>query len=368
MILPVQAALERVPVIADRGLRRSRRQARARRSAHVILPLALPGVVAGVDLHLLADARRLHRAADRRPVVAHPRARSSTRSRARPETSRSPRPSPSCRSSSWACSSTSPSARGRSMRSERERRERTAPSARLEGRGRPRACCSCTCRSLFILLYAFTNEDRSFQFPPPGFTLRWFGVAWSRPDIWNALRSRSRRGARIDGAGAVVLGTLARGCARAGAILRPRGDLAALHAADRPARHRDRHLAPLRPSTSPTSPSRSGRSCSATRRSASSSSTTTPSRASVACRRRWSKRRWTSAPTASRPSATSCCRPSHRAARRRHARLRAVLRRGDRHHLHGGPAADAADLDAVRTDPAASAAGHQCRRGRRHRR
>ena len=31
----------------------------------------------------------------------------------------------------------------------------------------------------------------------------------------------------------------------------------------------------------------------------------------------------------------------HRAARRRHARLRAVLRRGDRHHLHRRPAVDA---------------------------
>ena len=35
-----------------------------------------------------------------------------------------------------------------------------------------------------ILLYAFTSEDKSFQFPPPGYTTKWFGVAWSeRPDI-----------------------------------------------------------------------------------------------------------------------------------------------------------------------------------------
>ena len=39
----------------------------------------------------------------------------------------------------------------------------------------------------FILLYAFSDEDRSFQFPPPGLTLRWFAVAWNRPDIWEAL-------------------------------------------------------------------------------------------------------------------------------------------------------------------------------------
>ena len=39
----------------------------------------------------------------------------------------------------------------------------------------------------FIFLYAFTTEEKSYQFPPPGFTLQWFGVAWNRPDIWAAL-------------------------------------------------------------------------------------------------------------------------------------------------------------------------------------
>ena len=51
-----------------------------------------------------------------------------------------------------------------------------------------------------------------------------------------------------------------------------------------------------------------------------------------------------------------------RLAGRRHAGLRAVLRRGDRHHLHRRPAGDLADLDADRADPPAPAAGHQCRR------
>ena len=27
---------------------------------------------------------------------------------------------------------------------------------------------------LIIILYAFTTEDRTYQFPPPGLTLRWF--------------------------------------------------------------------------------------------------------------------------------------------------------------------------------------------------
>jgi len=39
----------------------------------------------------------------------------------------------------------------------------------------------------FIFLYAFTTEEKSYQFPPPGYTLRWFAVAWERQDIWNAL-------------------------------------------------------------------------------------------------------------------------------------------------------------------------------------
>jgi putative spermidine/putrescine transport system permease protein len=38
-----------------------------------------------------------------------------------------------------------------------------------------------------IILYAFTTEEKSYQFPPPGYTLRWFSVVWDRPDIWNAL-------------------------------------------------------------------------------------------------------------------------------------------------------------------------------------
>ena len=40
---------------------------------------------------------------------------------------------------------------------------------------------------LFIFLYAFTTEERTYQFPPPGLTLKWFAVAWERPDIWPPL-------------------------------------------------------------------------------------------------------------------------------------------------------------------------------------
>ncbi|HEX9372982.1 MAG TPA: ABC transporter permease subunit, partial [Roseiflexaceae bacterium] len=61
---------------------------------------------------------------------------------------------------------------------------------------------------LIILLYAFSTEDATFTFPPPGLTLAWFGVAWGRPDIWAALWL-SLRVATIATAVALVLGTLA---------------------------------------------------------------------------------------------------------------------------------------------------------------
>jgi putative spermidine/putrescine transport system permease protein len=60
----------------------------------------------------------------------------------------------------------------------------------------------------FILLYAFTTDDRSFTFPPPGLTLRWFAVAWDRSDIWQALWL-SLRVAAAATALALILGTLA---------------------------------------------------------------------------------------------------------------------------------------------------------------
>ena len=40
---------------------------------------------------------------------------------------------------------------------------------------------------LIIVLYVFTKEQSSHQFPPPGLTLRWFAVAAARDDIYAAL-------------------------------------------------------------------------------------------------------------------------------------------------------------------------------------
>ncbi len=60
---------------------------------------------------------------------------------------------------------------------------------------------------LLIFVYAFTTEERTYQWPPPGLTLQWFGAAWNRPDIWAAL-GLSVRVASISTAIALVLGTL----------------------------------------------------------------------------------------------------------------------------------------------------------------
>lgn len=60
----------------------------------------------------------------------------------------------------------------------------------------------------FIFLYAFTTEQRSYQFPPPGLTLKWFERAWDRPDVWRAIEL-SLQVAALSTLIALVLGTLA---------------------------------------------------------------------------------------------------------------------------------------------------------------
>ena len=60
---------------------------------------------------------------------------------------------------------------------------------------------------LLIFLYAFTTEEKSYAFPPPGLTLEWFGVAWNRADIWPPLWL-SLQVAGLATLIAMVLGTL----------------------------------------------------------------------------------------------------------------------------------------------------------------
>ncbi|MFM5538746.1 ABC transporter permease [Aeromonas veronii] len=61
---------------------------------------------------------------------------------------------------------------------------------------------------LFIFLYAFTSESKSYQFPPPGLTLKWFEVTLNRPDVWRAIQL-SLEVAGLATLAAMILGTLA---------------------------------------------------------------------------------------------------------------------------------------------------------------
>lgn len=61
-----------------------------------------------------------------------------------------------------------------------------------------------------IILYAFSSEDKSYIFPPPGLTTQWFAVAMERQDVWDAM-TLSFQIALWATAIAMVLGTLAAG-------------------------------------------------------------------------------------------------------------------------------------------------------------
>lgn len=60
---------------------------------------------------------------------------------------------------------------------------------------------------LLIFIYAFTTEDKTYQWPPPGFTLKWLGVTWNRPDVWESMQL-SLKVASLSTLIALVLGTL----------------------------------------------------------------------------------------------------------------------------------------------------------------
>ena len=67
-----------------------------------------------------------------------------------------------------------------------------------------------------IILYAFSSEDKSYVFPPPGLTTQWFAVALERADLWEAVGLSAQLALWATGI-ALVLGTLA-----AGALARTR--------------------------------------------------------------------------------------------------------------------------------------------------
>lgn len=59
-----------------------------------------------------------------------------------------------------------------------------------------------------IAVYAFTTDEAAYSFPLPGFTTKWFEIAFSRVDFWQAFWL-SVRVAGISTLTALVLGTLA---------------------------------------------------------------------------------------------------------------------------------------------------------------
>jgi putative spermidine/putrescine transport system permease protein len=63
---------------------------------------------------------------------------------------------------------------------------------------------------LLIIVYAFSAEDKSYVFPPPSLTTKWFAVALGRDDVWRAI-ALSAEVACWATAIAIVLGTLGAG-------------------------------------------------------------------------------------------------------------------------------------------------------------
>lgn len=61
---------------------------------------------------------------------------------------------------------------------------------------------------MIIVLYAFTTDEATFTFPPPGLTTEWFSVALNRADLWAAL-NLSVRVAGVATVLALILGSLA---------------------------------------------------------------------------------------------------------------------------------------------------------------
>jgi len=59
-----------------------------------------------------------------------------------------------------------------------------------------------------VMLYAFTTDETTFTFPPPGLTTKWFGAAMNRADLWSAL-TLSLKVASLATFFALIMGTLA---------------------------------------------------------------------------------------------------------------------------------------------------------------
>ncbi len=54
---------------------------------------------------------------------------------------------------------------------------------------------------LLIFVYAFTTEEKSYQWPPPGFTLQWFEVTWNR----QMQEGETQSGSKLQSEGSAVV-------------------------------------------------------------------------------------------------------------------------------------------------------------------
>ena len=94
---------------------------------------------------------------------------------------------------------------------------------------------------IVIVIYAF-NSSKILEWPPPGLTLEWFPKAFESESVREALLTSIKAGLAAT-AIALVLGTLASLAVAALPLLRPRDDLLPGDPADRPARDRHRRRA-----------------------------------------------------------------------------------------------------------------------------
>ena len=185
MILPIFAAIERIPAVAARGLAGSRRQG----PAHLLArrPAARPARRRGrLDLHLLPDARRLHhaRARGRARVGLHRQRRLCQRRHRQQRALRGRlRRHPARRDG--ALSRDRPATR---------RVRRHVSGAAMESRAARialRAWVGLVVLFLFtpivlILVYAF-NASNIQTWPIAGLSLRWFGSAFANEEIRTAM-------------------------------------------------------------------------------------------------------------------------------------------------------------------------------------
>jgi putative spermidine/putrescine transport system permease protein len=202
MILPMEAALERVPpslmeASADLGGKPWQT------FRHVLFPLAFPGVVAGSIFTFsltLGDFITPSVLGNSSPFIGQAVYVQQGTARNVPGMCLWQRPSPLCPLRLCWCTWLGQSDWGLSMHSNQA------------GIGLKLAVAGVLFFLYFpfaiILLYTFTTEDSAYTFPPPGLTLNWFPVSWHRSDLWQAL-GVSLQVASIATVISLVLGTMA---------------------------------------------------------------------------------------------------------------------------------------------------------------